>query len=110
MSAVDDEEIYMLKSFALLKQWLTEHSGKVSWTAAEYRQEMKRNPIFCMPTFILGWGDSFLLDQMFFRAGGNHKFSDFPTVPASAQVGDTVSVDGIERVISSAGLLTFQTV
>lgn len=108
MSVNEEVEINMLKSFALLKNWLTEVRAKqADWTLQDYRQKMKENTAFFKPTFVLAWGDSFLLDQMFFRTGGNYQFCDFPELPVTVRVGDPVTVNGLPHVVTAAGLLTF---
>lgn len=105
----NDAEVNMLFSFALLKQWLQGRVGAQdqTWELAECRRRMKQNPVFCTPTFVLGWGDSFLLDQMYFHTGGNLKLSDYPDVPDDVKVGDVVQLRSMPHVVTSVGLLTF---
>ena len=58
----------------------------------------------CDTIRLLQWGDARMLDQRYFSTGGIHMraFYGWP------QIGDVVSIFGVDMIVTTMGLLTFQ--
>jgi hypothetical protein len=53
---------------------------------------------------IMSWGDMFMLDMMYFRAGGDFRMNDH----GRPVEGTEVNIDGVTHYVTAAGLFTFQ--
>ena len=90
------KEFVQLELFHTLKQWLLKMKVKnpnlLMYTDSCHvrlvEKCLKRN--MALPG-LLGWGDSFLLDQMFFKIGGTYKLDDW----GRPQNGEEISISPI---------------
>lgn len=110
---MNQDEVHYLVSAGMVKEWVTHMMAQPenqTMTLTQYRQQLYQQPFYQAPTFKLAWGDSFLIDNMYFHAGGKHFFHHFPHLN-HPQVGDIVQLskdnDNQHYVITSSGLLTF---
>jgi hypothetical protein len=95
-------ELNQLEVFHTLKEWLLKIKIKTpelllyseSCHARLVEKCLKRN--MALPS-VLGWGDSFLIDQMFFNTGGAYKLDDW----GRPQNGEEISISPI-RVFDSS--------
>ena len=52
---------------------------------------------------VMSWGEMFMMDMMYFKRGGNYQLFKY-NYP---EVGDVVTVDGVNRVVTVTSLFTF---
>lgn len=52
---------------------------------------------------LLGWGDMFMMDMMYFKRGGNYRMDEH----ARPREGDVVMIGGVEHFVYETSLFTF---
>lgn len=95
----------LARNATTFRNWLTTLPPGTT-TLDAFRGHLKAHPEFSKPDFIMSWGDSFLLDQMFFKTGGRYKLTDFPAL-VDLEIGKIVILHGAPRCVTKLGLLTF---
>lgn len=106
-----DEELVILKSVFIFKQWMKRmHASHPDMTLENYHILM--NSAEAEFTYLkkkIGWGDSFMIEQTNpteTRCGGDYRLVDFPEI-SIPHVGQIVMIKGVENRITEFGYLTF---
>ena len=105
------EKIITLSS-VLINDWLNRiRSEDPSTTIDELRAMFNKivdDGTTQFPEYLkyLSWGDSFMIDQTMFHAGGSRRFVDYPGL-TSPKNGDIITINGKKHSMFNVGLLTF---
>ena len=102
------DEMIKIRSCALLKNWISKiKRSKPQYTIEDFRYIMDQDKsLFDDLKKNVCWGDSFGLDQMFFRTGGSKRLIDYPDIKITDD-GEIILIDGNSYGIGNMGVLTF---
>lgn len=102
------DEMIKIRSTALLKNWINKIKAcNPQYTIEDFHYIMDQDKsLFNDLKKNVCWGDSFGIDQMFFRTGGSKRLIDYPDIKITDD-GQITIIDGNSYGIGNMGVLTF---